>query len=136
MAFVGGDIVEITSKHPTLGSLTLFPKSGEESTFNTGGLRAEDGMEKIAGDGTAIDTIVRNRWSFEVPAAWDMNDNNELVKLAELAGDPQASDWTFTNINGTVWAGNGKPVGELPGNGKAATITVKWSGGGLLEKIV
>jgi len=136
MAFVGGDIVEITSKHPTLGSLTLFPKSGEESTYNTGGLRSEDDMEKIAGDGTSIDTIVRNRWAFEVPAAWDMNDANELLKLAALAADPLPSDWTFTNINGSVWAGNGKPVGELPGNGKNATITLKVSGGGELEKIV
>ena len=136
MAFSGGDIIEVTAKHPSLGSFTFFPKSGEESTYNKGGFRTDDDMENIAGDGTAINTLVRNRWAFEVPMAWDMNDTNELDNLVALAGSTEDADWTFTNINGSVWAGNGRPVGELPGNGKSATIPLKVSGGGLLEKIV
>ena len=133
---VGGDIIEITSNHPTLGATTYYPKSSEDSTYNTGGFRSEDDMAKIAGDGTAIDTINRNRWSFEVPASWDMNGANEMDKLTALAGDPLPADWTFTNVNGTVWGGKGKPVGEIPGNGNTALITLKVSGGGKLEKIV
>lgn len=133
---VGGDILEITFNHPTLGSGTLFPKSSEDSTFNLGGFRSEDDMAKIAGDGTAIDTINRNRWKFEVPASWDQNDANELDKLVDLAGSPVPAEWTFTSINGTVWGGTGKPVGELPGNGNTALITLVVSGGGKLEKII
>lgn len=133
---VGGDIIEITSNHPILGSITLFPKSSEDSTFNTGGFRAEDDMAKIAGDGSSIRTLNRNRWSVELPIAWDMNDANEIDKLTALAESPVESDWTFTSINGTVWGGKGSPVGEIPGNGNTVLITLKVSGGGKLAKIV
>ena len=133
---VGGDIIEITYNHPIVGSGTIYPKSTEDSTFNLGGFRSEDDMAKIAGDGSMIDTINRVRWSFEVPATWDQNSANELDKLIELAESPVEADWTISSINGTVWGGKGKPVGELPGNGNAATITLKLSGGGRLKKIV
>lgn len=133
---VAGDIIEITFNHPTLGSGTIYPKSTEDSTYNNGGFRSEDDMAKIAGDGTAIDTINRVRWSFEVPASWDMNVANELDTLAELSGSPVPAEWTFTNVNGTVWGGKGKPVGETPGNGNTGLITLKVSGGGRLTKIV
>ena len=133
---VGGDIIEITFNHDTVGSGTIYPKSTEDSTFNLGGFRSEDDMAKIAGDGSMIDTINRVRWSFEVPATWDQNSANELDKLIELAESPIEADWTISSINGTVWGGKGKPVGELPGNGNAATITLKLSGGGRLKKIV
>ena len=136
MAFTGGDIVEITSKHPTLGSITLFPKSSEDSTFNPGGFRGEDDMAKIAGDGSSIRTLNRNRWAVELPIAWDMNDANEIDKLTALAGSPVESDWTFSHMNGTVWGGKGSPVGEIPGNANTAIITLKLSGGGELKKIV
>ena len=132
----GGDIIEITFNHDTVGSGTIYPKSTEDSTFNLGGFRSEDDMAKIAGDGSMIDTINRVRWSFEVPATWDQNSANELDKLIELAESPVEADWTISSINGTVWGGKGKPVGELPGNGNAATITLKLSGGGRLKKIV
>ena len=36
MAVVGGDIVELTFNHPTLGSGIIFPKSAEDSTFDLG----------------------------------------------------------------------------------------------------
>lgn len=133
---VGGDIIEITSNHPTLGSVTLFPKSSEDSTFNTGGFRGEDDMAKIAGDGSSIRTLNRNRWSVELPISWDMNDANEIDKLTALAKSPVESEWTFTSINGTVWGGKGAPVGEIPGNGNTVIITLKVSGGGELSKIV
>ena len=42
MAATGGDILEITFNHPTLGSGTIYPKSGEDSTLITGGFRSED----------------------------------------------------------------------------------------------
>ncbi len=131
-----GDIIEITSNHPTLGSATFFPKSSEDSTYNTGGFRGEDDMSKIAGSGQSIRTLNRNRWAFEVPASWDMNGTNEMDLLAALAADPVEADWTFENINGTVWGGKGSPVGELPGNGNTAIIPLKVSGSGTLEKIV
>ena len=136
MAFVGGDIIEITSNHPTLGSITLFPKSSEDGTFNTGGFKGEDDMAKLAGDGSSIRALTRNRWSVEVQIAWDLNDANEIDKLSALAGSTDESDWTFTLINGTVWGGKGSPVGDIPGSTNTAIIPVKFSGGGELKKIL
>lgn len=133
---VGGDIVEITFNHPTVGSGVLFPKAGEDSTFDTGGFRSNDDANMVAGNGEMIDQMNRVRWSLEAVIAWDMNTRGDLEKMVELAGSPVEAEWTVTNINGTVYGGTGKPVGDLQGNGNAATFTLKVSGGQKMKKIV
>lgn len=135
MGAVGGDIIEVTFNHPTLGSGTLFPKAAEDSTYDLGGIRSSDDANMVDGGGNMIDQMNRSRWSFEVPIAWDMNTNGELEKCVAMAADPVPAEWTFTHINGTVYAGTGKPVGDLQGNGNAATFPLKVSGGGKLKKI-
>jgi hypothetical protein len=133
---VGGDIIEITYNHPTLGSGVIFPKASEDSTYDLGGFRSNDDASMIDGGGNMIDQLNRVRWSFEVAVAWDMNNRSDLDKLTELSGSPVQSEWTFSHINGTVYGGTGKPVGDMQGNGNAATFTLKVSGGGKLKKIV
>lgn len=133
---VGGDILEITFNHPTIGTATFYPKSAEDSTFDLGGFRSNDDANMIDGAGNMIDQINRVRWSFESPIAWDMNSREDLSKLNALAGSPVLADWTISHINGTVWGGKGKPVGDVQGNGNAATSTLKISGSGVLKKIV
>lgn len=135
MATGGGDIIEVTFNHPTIGSGTLFPKAAEDSTYDLGGIRSSDDANMVDGGGNMIDQMNRVRWSFEVPIAWDMNTNLELEKITAMAADPVPAEWTFTHINGMVYAGTGKPVGDLQGNGNAATFPLKVSGGGKLKKI-
>jgi hypothetical protein len=132
---VGGDIIEITYNHPTLGSGTIFPKSAEDGTFDLGGFRSNDDANMIDGGGNMIDQINRTRWSVETTVAWDMNVDETLEKLVALSGSPEQADWTFTHINGTIYGGKGKPVGDIQGNSNASTFTLKVSGGGTLKKI-
>jgi hypothetical protein len=133
---VGGDIIEITWNHPTLGTGVLYPKAAEDTTFDLGGLRSADDANMIAGNGEMIDQMNRVRWSFEGTIANDMNTRNDAEKMVALAGSPVLADWTLTHINGTVWGGTGKPVGDIQPNGNAATFTLKISGSGVLKKIV
>ena len=133
---VGGDIIEITYKHPTLGSGTIFPKASEDSTYDLGGFRSNDDASAIDGGGNIIDQLNRVRWSFEVAVAADMNVDGTLEKLVELASSPVQAEWDFSHINGTVYRGKGKPVGDLQLNGNASTMTLKVSGGGKLKKVV
>lgn len=132
---VGGDITEITFNHPTLGSGTIFPKAAEDNTFNLGGIRSGDDNNMIDGSGKMIDQMSQTRWSLETTVAWDMNIANELEKLVDLASSPVLADWTISHINGTVYGGKGKPVGDLNGNGNTATFPLKISGGGKLKKL-
>lgn len=132
---VGGDIIEITYNHPTLGSGVIFPKSSEDSNYDLGGFRSADDTNMIDGGGNMIDQMNRVRWSFEVVVAWDMNLREDLEKVVELASSPEQSEWTFTNLNGTVYGAKGKPVGDYQGNGNQSTFTLKVSGGGKLKKI-
>jgi hypothetical protein len=74
----GGDIIEITFNHPSIGSGTLFPKAGEDSTYNTGGFRSADDDNMIDGAGNMIDKINRTRWSFEALLSWDANIAQDL----------------------------------------------------------
>lgn len=130
----GGDIIEITYNHPDLGSGVIYPKSAEDSTYNLGGFRSQDDKNMVDGSGEAIDTMNRERWSFESTVAWDMNLREDLEKLSALAASPTPATWTITHINGVVHAGKGKPVGDLSGNGNKATFPLKVSGGGVLKK--
>jgi len=134
MAATGGDILEVTWAHETLGSGTFFPKSGEDSTFDLGGLRGTDDANMIDGGGRNIKQLNRVRWSFEVMCAWDSVTDEDLESLTALAGDPIDADWTITLINGTVYAGKGSPVGDIQGSGNSPSFTLKVAGGGVMAK--
>jgi len=132
----GGDIREIRYTHPTLGSGVIKPKANEDSTLDEGGYRSDDDASMITGDGEMIDKINAVRWSAECTPAWDMNIRADITQMRALAADPVQADWTVDHINGTVWGGTGKPVGDLQGNMNAATFTLKISGGGEMVKII
>ena len=132
---VGGDILTLTCKHPTVGTVNLLGKASEDSTFDLGGFRSSDDMNMIDGGGNMIDQINRSRWCVECTISNDMNVKQELEKLTKLAESPVSGNWTITHINGTVYRGNGKPVGDLKANGNQATIPLKISGGGKLEQL-
>lgn len=136
MAAVGGDIIEISFNHPTLGTGTWYPKSSEDSTFDKGGIRGNDDANMIDGGGRAIRQLNRVRWSLEATISWDMNVADELEQARKLAASPDEASWTISHINGTVWSGTGSPVGDIQGNGNAATFSVKISGGNELKKII
>jgi hypothetical protein len=135
MAAVGGDILEITYNHPTIGSGIWFPKANEDSTFDPGGFRGTDDANQVDGSGKKIRQLNRVGWFVETTVSWDGNVANELDQAEALAGDPVEADWTVTHINGTVWKGKGAPVGDIQGNGNTATMAIKISGGGKLKKI-
>lgn len=131
----GGDIIELTYNHNTLGTGVFFVKSAEDNTFDLGGFRKSDDENMIAGNGEVISIMNQKRWKFECTLAWDMNLNQSLENLVALAESPEEADWTISHINGVVYGGNGSPVGDLKGNGNAATIALIISGGGKLKKL-
>lgn len=131
----GGDLIEFTYNHPTVGTGVFYAKAGEDSTFDLGGLRAGDDSASVDGGGNNIKVLNRTRWSVEGTISWDMNNKTELEKLVSLAADPVDADWTIQHVNGTVYGGTGSPVGDLQGEGNKATTKIKISGGGSLKKI-
>lgn len=125
MGYTGGDILEITYNHPTIGSGVIFCKSNEDGTLDQGGFRSNDDANSIAANGRIIDQINRVRASFESMISWDMTDVDELEKLRQLAAHPVLADWTISSITGAIWGGKGKPVGDIQGNTNTALITLK-----------
>lgn len=135
MGFVGGDIIEITSKHPTLGTHTFFPKAGEDNTYNIGGPRSDDDANLITGNGQMIDTMKNTRPFFEAVIANDMNNTQDLDMARQLAASPVPSDWQISIINGVTLGFKGKPVGELDGNIGQATFPLKVAGSNVMKKV-
>lgn len=129
----GGDITEITFNHPDLGTGVFYPKSSEDSTYDTGGFRSNDDVNMIQANGDMIDQVNRTRWSFAVKCGWDMLTNNELETLSALSASINQGTYTFTNINGVIYKGKGKIVGDVQGNGNSSTVDFKASGGGVLQ---
>ena len=135
MAFVAGSFTEITYNHPTLGTGVLFPKANEDSTLDLGGNRSADDASMVTANGQMIDQMNWARGSFEATIANDMNSNLEAEKINALAGSPVLADWTMTHLNGAVYAGKGKPVGDIQTNANAGTFTLKISFTGKVQKI-
>lgn len=135
MTFIGGDIVEVSYKHKTLGTGTWSVVSNQDSENDPGGLRSEDDDNSVTGDGQNIVKMNRVRWSKNLVIAWDQNGTDEVEKARQLAGNPEDADWTFTHMSGAVWGGRGRPVGDIKGNTNSAQFPVKISGGGRLSKI-
>lgn len=135
MAAVGGDIIEVTYDHPTLGSSRFYAKSEEDGTIDRGGFRTSDDANGITGSGETIRKITRVRWSLEVMIRWDMSLGLDVQKLSDLAADPVEANWTFSHVSGVTWGGRGAPVGDIQGSTGEATTTMKISGGGVLSKI-
>lgn len=132
---VGGDILEIGYNHPTLGSGTFFPKSGEDSTSELGGLRSEDDDSAVDGSGAKIRKLTRRGWSVECTISCDANVRTDQEKLAALSGSTEETEFTITYVNGTVYSGTGNPVGDIAANTNNATIALKIAGGGVMKKI-
>ena len=131
---VGGDIIEITFTHETLGAGVIFPMSNNDSNIDLGGFRSNDDADMVTGSGEMVDQMNNKRWSFEVPIAWDMNTREDLEKLNDLAASPIPADWTISMISGVTYSGKGKPVGDYVGNANTAQFPLKISGGGKLKK--
>lgn len=135
MGYTGGDVLEITYNHPTIGSGVIFCKSNEDFNLDPGGFRTNDDANSIASNGKAVRQINRVRGSVEGTIAWDMTDNDELDKLSQLAGNPLSADWTIESITGEIWGGSGFPVGDVMGNLNTALITLKLAFEGVLQKL-
>lgn len=133
--YTGGDLVEITCNHPTLGSFTFATKSNESYTLDPGGYRSNDDANSISGSGTMIDQVNRVRWSFEGPLVADFISDNEIKNLPLLAESFELATWTFSHISGVIWRGKGKFVGDIQVDTNTAQLSSKIAGGGKLEKL-
>lgn len=130
----GGDIIEVTYNHPTIGSGRFLPKAGEGSTLNLGGFRSDDDNGMIDGGGNMIDRMTRRRWSAEMVVANDDLIQLDLENAVALAESPVLADYTFQHVSGAIYAGQGKPVGDLDVDLDKATFTLKIQGGTKLKK--
>lgn len=133
--YSGGDLLEVTCNHPTLGNFNFATKSNESYTLDPGGNRSNDDANGVTGDGTFIDQVNRVRWSFEGPLLADFFSNNELENLPLLAESADLGTWTFSHISGVVWRGKGKFVGDIQIDTNTSQLTAKIAGGGVLEKL-
>lgn len=130
---VGGDIIEVIENHPTLGTYTYDPIAGEDSTYKMGGFVNADESSSIDGKGRAIYKKNRERPSFSVVCAWDMNNNQEMERISQIQESSEEAEYTFTNKNGVVYRLKGQPVGSYEFNGNAASFTLMISGSDKLQ---
>ena len=129
-----GDVDEIVCQH-TLGEFRFNPKSNESATIDKGGIRANDDVNQVTSNGQMMSQMNRIRWSVESTVAVDTIDDVELENVSKLSAHPDLGTWTFSMVNGAIYKGKGRPVGDIQTDANAGTMTLKVSGGGVLEKI-
>lgn len=121
MAITGGDILEVSWLHPTLGAGFFYPVSGSESTFNKGGLRTNDNSPVDAA-GRLIRTMNRQPGKFSLTVASDPVDSQEFDTASTIASDLAEAIWTVALINGAIYKGKGSIEGSLELDGQKSTF--------------
>ena len=125
MATVGGDCLELRVNHPVLGEHVFYPKAYEGFTFDPGGIRTNDDVNQVSGDGLSIYQMNRVRGYLELVIANDMNTREDWTFAKRLGASPVEASFVASFINGTSWGFNGKPVGDIQVDTNAATFTMK-----------
>ena len=134
--FVGCDFLSIGIKSSVLGSLTLYPKAGENGQIEEGGITTESDVNGLTGSGSAIYKMKVGRWVVETPPiAWNRQGSDTLSLIQAMASEIGEQDFTFTLADGKIKIGKGKIVGEVKGATFDATIPLKFEGGGKLTTI-
>lgn len=129
-----GDFVEVTCAHPDLGTLVFEPISGQSGNYDLGGFTSSDDANNITAKGQRIDQMNRKPWMFEIPILNDMA-NGDQENIQALQNSTKPGEWTFAHVNGTVYSGTGKPVGEVKGDGNNGQLAIKVMGSGVLRQI-
>jgi hypothetical protein len=136
MAFIGGDILEITYNHPVIGIGCLKVKADEDATIVRGGFRTSDDEKMITAQGEFIVIQSRKPWKYTSgPVAWDVTEKDEQDKLNQLSESTVPATWTIQHVSGAIFKGTGHVVGDTEGKFKDATVSLVLMGGGKLEKI-
>ena len=77
----GGDLIEATYNHPSLGTGTFNFMGSEDGTFMLGGFSTADDTAKIDGAGNAIWTMNQKQWTVEGVISWDMNSGGDQLEI-------------------------------------------------------
>lgn len=133
--YIGGDTLEVKVTHPTIGIVTFQCKALEDNTYDLGGIRVADEDNNVTGSGIMISSMNRKRWKVPVLVAADMNQDLDVEKANEIAASTIESNIVFSNINGSVYKGKGRIVGDIVLNTNKSTCPLTFSGGGKLENI-
>lgn len=135
MAVIGGDIVDISVAHDTVGVFSLRAKSNEDGTRDLGGFRNNDDTNGVDGGGQNIIIKNRFRWMFEATVSSDDNVAEDMQKIVDVAASPLEANFTFTFASGVTMGATGTFVGDIQDATNTATMTIKMSGAGQLIKL-
>lgn len=136
MAYIGCELLKTEISNSVVGKVTLFHKAKETAKIDKGGLMTEDKAEGVTSAGGAMYSLSHKRWSVEPSAvAWGKTGVDTLEKLNEFNNEITDSVFTFTLVDGTVYTGTGRIVGDTIADSLDASIPFKAAGGGKLSKI-
>lgn len=120
---VGGDVLTLTSNHPTLGSFVYPVLRNQDNTVDLGGDRTNDDANAKTGANEPVWQINGKLGALNVQVVNDMT-----KKVAERLGQEAASQvdstWVFTHINGFTYSGQGRPVGDIVPNLNNSSLAV------------
>ena len=135
MAYNGVELISISIKH-SVANVTLYPKGGETTTVDGGGLVTDDDTGANTGSGEPIYKMTNKRWKIEAPpVAWDRGLNDTLLDLQAIQQSFEEAVFSFSFADGYILKCKGRIVSELKGAILDATIPMIFSGGGKIERI-
>lgn len=127
MAYIGGDFLQMTISHPTVGSMILEGISGADGTAKVGGAGIENedngaitGGRNLIISKRVVPDSIETEWANDMSATVPQY---EFVRA--VAAAPQEAKFTFSHISGEVYSGTGTIVGEITLDTKASKMSFK-----------
>jgi hypothetical protein len=129
---IGGDISEIKVINPDAGAKTLYPIAGEDSEFDNGGYRNDDGGA-IDGAGRPIMSKKRVVGGYSGTISNDDNLGREFAFCNAVQLSRKETTFIISCLNGSVYSATGMIAGDLKLNRLKATFPVKFVFGNIKQ---
>lgn len=131
---IGGDISSIKIINPTVGAKTLYPIAGEDSEFDYGGYRNDDGGA-IDGAGRPIMSKKRVPAMFSLTVSNDDALGKEFAFCNDISTARTESTVIISCLNGSILEGSAAMItGDLKLNKQKATFVLKMTMGSMKQK--
>lgn len=121
---LGGDIVELTSSNPDLGTFVYRVQVGQDNTYDTGGYVTNDDANQKTGAGEAIWQLNGKMGALNVTVVNDMT-RKVAERIRQEISSLKDTTYTFSVVNGISYRGTGRIVGDITPNVNNSTIPIK-----------
>ena len=129
---MAGDTLELSIKHPTVGSKTFAVQSDQSITVDVGGYTK---TRQMNGNLTGHPKLAAKMWEIAGLQLEFVAENGDIEFLQAVANAPDDAIITWQHIDGYIYNGSGSIEGDIKGDSNTGYVPITLTGAGILEQL-